>query len=47
MTLASPTRSAEDIKAYVAVQQEMLTHEPAAMLLVPTAMAWPEIHVEL
>jgi hypothetical protein len=25
----------------------MLTHEPAAMLLVPTAMAWPEIHVEI
>jgi hypothetical protein len=25
----------------------MITHEPAAMLLVPTAMAWPDIHVEL
>jgi hypothetical protein len=29
------------------VQREVLTHEPAAMLLVPTAMAWPEIHVEI
>jgi 2-iminobutanoate/2-iminopropanoate deaminase len=37
----------EDIKTYVSVQQEFLTHEPAAMLLVPTAMAWPEIHVEV
>jgi 2-iminobutanoate/2-iminopropanoate deaminase len=35
----------EDIKTYVAVQKEMLTHEPAGMLLVPTAMVWPEIHV--
>jgi hypothetical protein len=25
----------------------MITHEPAAMLLVPKAMAWPEIHVEI
>ena len=37
----------EDIKTYVAVQRETITHEPAAMLLVPTAMAWPEIHVEV
>jgi len=37
----------EDIKMYVAVQNEMITHEPAAMLLVPTAMARPEIHVEV
>jgi len=37
----------EDIKTYVAVQREVLTHEPAAMLLVPTAMVWPEIHVEV
>ena len=37
----------EDIKTYVAVQKEMITHEPAAMLLVPTAMACPEIHVEV
>ena len=29
----------EDIKTYVAVQKEMITHEPAGMLLVPTAMA--------
>jgi 2-iminobutanoate/2-iminopropanoate deaminase len=36
----------EDIKTYVAVQKEMITHEPAGMLLVPTAMVWPEIHVE-
>lgn len=25
----------------------MITHEPAGMLLVPTAMVWPEIHVEV
>jgi enamine deaminase RidA (YjgF/YER057c/UK114 family) len=37
----------EDIETYVAVQQEMITHEPAGMLLVPTAMVWPEIHVEV
>jgi 2-iminobutanoate/2-iminopropanoate deaminase len=37
----------EDIKTYVSVQQEFLTHEPAGMLLVPTAMVWPEIHVEV
>jgi enamine deaminase RidA (YjgF/YER057c/UK114 family) len=37
----------EDIKTYVAVQREILTHEPAAMLLVTAAMAWPEIHVEI
>jgi 2-iminobutanoate/2-iminopropanoate deaminase len=37
----------EDIKTYVAVQREFIRHEPAAMLLVPTAMAWPEIHVEV
>jgi len=37
----------EDIKPYVAVQQEMLPHEPAGMLLVPTALVWPEIHVEI
>ena len=37
----------EDIKAYFAVQREMITHEPAAMLLVPTAMVWSEIHVEV
>src|SRR5436305_13702897 len=37
----------EDIKTYVAVQKEMITHEPAGMLLVPTAMVWPEIHVEV
>ena len=35
----------EDIKTYIAVQGEMITHEPAAMLLVPRAMAWPGIHV--
>jgi enamine deaminase RidA (YjgF/YER057c/UK114 family) len=37
----------EDIETYVAVQREVITHEPAAMLLVATAMAWPEIHVEV
>ena len=37
----------EDIKTYVAVQKEMIMHEPTAMLLVPTAMVWPEIHVEV
>src|SRR3954447_25811348 len=37
----------EDIKTYVAVQREMITHEPAAMLLVPTALVWPEIRVEI
>ena len=25
----------------------MITHEPAGMLLVATAMVWPEIHVEV
>jgi 2-iminobutanoate/2-iminopropanoate deaminase len=37
----------EDIKAYVEVRNEMITHEPAGMLLVTRAMAWPEIHVEV
>ncbi len=37
----------EDIKTYVAVQKEIITHEPAAMLLVATTMVWPEIHVEV
>ena len=37
----------EDIKTYFAVQQEIVTHEPAGMFLVPTAMVWPEIHVEV
>jgi 2-iminobutanoate/2-iminopropanoate deaminase len=37
----------EDIKAYVEVRNEMITHEPAGMLLVTKAMAWPEIHVEV
>jgi 2-iminobutanoate/2-iminopropanoate deaminase len=37
----------EDIETYIAVQQEILKHEPAGMLLVPTAMVWPEIHVEV
>jgi 2-iminobutanoate/2-iminopropanoate deaminase len=37
----------EDIETYVAVQREMITHEPAAMLLIPTAMVWPKIHVEV
>jgi enamine deaminase RidA (YjgF/YER057c/UK114 family) len=37
----------EDIKTYVEVRNEMITHEPAGMLLVTKAMAWPEIHVEI
>jgi enamine deaminase RidA (YjgF/YER057c/UK114 family) len=37
----------EDIKTYVEVRNEMVTHEPAGMLLVTKAMAWPEIHVEI
>jgi enamine deaminase RidA (YjgF/YER057c/UK114 family) len=37
----------EDIKTYVEVRNEMITHEPAGMLLVAKAMAWPEIRVEV
>lgn len=37
----------EDIKAYVDVRGEMVTHEPASMLLVTKAMVWPGIHVEV
>jgi 2-iminobutanoate/2-iminopropanoate deaminase len=37
----------EDIKTYVEVRNEMVTHEPAGMLLVAKAMAWPEIRVEV
>ena len=37
----------EDIKAYVDVRSEMITHEPAGMLLVAKALMWPEIHVEV
>jgi len=37
----------EDIKTYVAVLNQMVTHEPPGMLLVTTAMVWPEIHVEV
>jgi enamine deaminase RidA (YjgF/YER057c/UK114 family) len=37
----------EDIKTYVEVRNEMITHEPSGMLLVTKAMAWPEIHVEV
>jgi enamine deaminase RidA (YjgF/YER057c/UK114 family) len=37
----------EDIKTYVEVRKEMITHEPAGMLLVAKAMVRPEIHVEL
>lgn len=40
------TRS-EDIKTYVAVRKEMITHEPAFMLSVVSALVWPSIHVEL
>ncbi len=37
----------EDIKTYVEVRNEMVTHEPAGMLLVAKAMAWPAIRVEV
>ena len=37
----------EDIKTYVEVRKEMITHEPAFMLLVAKAMVWPQIHVEI
>jgi len=37
----------EDIRTYLAVQKQMITHEPAGMLVVGTAMVWPEIHVEI
>jgi len=37
----------EDIKAYVKVSKEMITHEPALMLSVVRALVWPSIHVEL
>jgi len=37
----------EDIKTYLAVQKQIVTHEPAGMLLVTTAMVWPEFHVEV
>jgi 2-iminobutanoate/2-iminopropanoate deaminase len=37
----------EDIKTYFEVRKEMITHEPAGMILVAKAMAWPEIHVEV
>jgi enamine deaminase RidA (YjgF/YER057c/UK114 family) len=37
----------EDIETYLAVLQQMITHEPAGMLLVTTAMVWPGIHVEV
>lgn len=37
----------EDIKTYLAVLKQMITREPAGMLLVATSMVWPEIHVEV
>jgi len=37
----------EDIRTYLAVQKQVITHEPAGMLVVATAMVWPEIHVEI
>jgi enamine deaminase RidA (YjgF/YER057c/UK114 family) len=37
----------EDIKTYLAVQKQMIRHEPPGMLLVAKAMVWPEIHVEV
>jgi 2-iminobutanoate/2-iminopropanoate deaminase len=37
----------EDIKAYLDVRSELITHEPAGMLLVAKALMWPEIRVEV
>jgi 2-iminobutanoate/2-iminopropanoate deaminase len=37
----------EDIETYFAAQREVITHELAGMFLVPAAMGWPEIHVEV
>jgi 2-iminobutanoate/2-iminopropanoate deaminase len=37
----------QDIEAYVAVRKEMITHEPAFMLMVVDALVWPTIHVEI
>jgi 2-iminobutanoate/2-iminopropanoate deaminase len=37
----------EDIETYVAVRKEMITHEPAFMLMVVDALVWPSIHVEV
>src|SRR5262245_41124456 len=37
----------EDIKTYIGVRNEMVTHEPTATLLVTRALARPEIHVEV
>jgi 2-iminobutanoate/2-iminopropanoate deaminase len=38
---------AEDIATYAAVRKEMITHEPAFMLMVVDALVWPQIHVEI
>jgi enamine deaminase RidA (YjgF/YER057c/UK114 family) len=37
----------EDIATYVAVRKEMITHEPAFMLMVVDSLVWPQIHVEI
>ena len=37
----------EDIKAYLDVRSELITHEPAGMLLVAKALMRPEICVEV
>jgi 2-iminobutanoate/2-iminopropanoate deaminase len=37
----------EDMAAYKAVRSEMITHEPAFMLMVVDALVWPSIHVEI
>jgi enamine deaminase RidA (YjgF/YER057c/UK114 family) len=37
----------EDIKAYVEVSKEMITHEAALVLSVVSALVLPSIHVEL
>jgi 2-iminobutanoate/2-iminopropanoate deaminase len=37
----------EDIKTYVQVRKEMITHEPTFMLMVVSALVWPSIHIEL
>jgi 2-iminobutanoate/2-iminopropanoate deaminase len=37
----------EDLEAYVAVRKEVITHEPAFMLLITDALVWPGMHVEV
>lgn len=37
----------EDVGTYTGVRKEVITHEPASMLLVTQAMVWPQLHVEI